>query len=55
MLYVGVGKILPLEGGALSCGGDGSVKLFRLTPVAFDLAGQASADVTVSPGASALF
>ena len=32
VLQVGVAKIVPLDGGALTCGGDGTVKLFRLAP-----------------------
>ena len=36
MLQVGVSKLVPLAGGALSCGGDGTVKLFRLAPEAFE-------------------
>ena len=37
--YVGVSEILALEGsGVLTCGGDGTVKLFRLTNEAFGLA-----------------
>lgn len=38
VLQVGVSKIVALEGGALTCGGDGTVKLFRLAPDAFRLA-----------------
>ena len=39
--YVGVSEILALEGsGVLTCGGDGTVKLFRLTNEAFGLAGE---------------
>jgi hypothetical protein len=49
VLYMGVAKILALDGGALSCGGDGTVKLFRLTPVAFDLAGAAGAAPGMGP------
>ena len=33
---MGVSKLVPLEGGVLSCGGDGMVKLFRLAPEAFE-------------------
>ena len=41
--YVGVSEILALEGsGVLTCGGDGTVKLFRLTNEAFGLAGEGS-------------
>ena len=36
VLQVGVSKIIPLAGGALTCGGDGTVKLFRLAPNAFE-------------------
>jgi hypothetical protein len=34
VLQVGVSKLTPLAGGVLSCGGDGTVKLFRLAPEA---------------------
>ena len=41
--YVGVSEILALEGsGVLTCGGDGTVKLFRLTNEAFGLAREGS-------------
>jgi WD40 repeat protein len=36
VLQVGVSKLVPLARGALSCGGDGTVKLFRLAPEAFE-------------------
>jgi len=36
VLQVGVSKLTPLAGGVLSCGGDGTVKLFRLAPEASD-------------------
>ena len=36
VLQGGVSKLVPLEGGVLSCGGDGMVKLFRLAPEAFE-------------------
>jgi WD40 repeat protein len=36
VLQVGVSKLTPLAGGVLSCGGDGTVKLFRLAPEAFE-------------------
>jgi hypothetical protein len=41
MVYVGVADIMALEdAGVLTCGGDGTVKLFRLTNEAFGLAGE---------------
>jgi len=44
MLYVGVSFIMALEdAGVLTCGGDGTVKLFRLTNEAFGLAGEGGA------------
>jgi hypothetical protein len=44
MVYVGVSDIVALEdAGVLTCGGDGTVKLFRLTNEAFGLAGEGGA------------
>ena len=44
MVYVGVSYIEALEdAGVLTCGGDGTVKLFRLTNEAFGLAGEGGA------------
>ena len=43
-VYVGVSYIEALEdAGVLTCGGDGTVKLFRLTNEAFGLAGEGGA------------
>jgi hypothetical protein len=54
VLYMGVSKILAMDGGVLSCGGDGTVKLFRLTPMAFDLAGATSSSALGDSGVTSV-